>query len=673
MINKVSVTHAELTHPKYRADIDGLRAIAVLSVVSFHALPEWIKGGFIGVDVFFVISGFLISTIIFENLQSDSFSFSLFYSRRIKRIFPALIIVLATCLFFGWLSLLPAEYKQLGKHVASGAGFISNFILLHESGYFDSLADTKPLLHLWSLGIEEQFYIFWPLLLWAAWRKKINWLVMTAAIAVISFALNVLTIHTYPTATFYLPLTRFWELLIGSLLAYFSLYKRNSLTTRYHCLANHIERIAKINLPRGIAIENTLGLFGATALILGLLLINQKTPFPGAWALLPTVGGAFIIAAGPRCWINRIILSNRLLVWFGLISYSLYLWHWPILSFARIIEGGTPSIAIRICLILLSIALAWLSFQFIEKPIRQGKLGKGNAIPVLLILMFIVFLIGLGVDKKYIAPRSQKIMALPYLEFGGYPTPKEERLNKQYNFGVLGHNEKNKIVLLGDSHSQQYRNTFATLIATHPSVEVMYSLDYLTPNAILGVSKKLIFDDSIKIVIFSNFWALDYGSDKINYAVRCCGNALGGSVGGNPYQPPSTAKQMGEVDRVLKDASLALTQSGKKVYFVLDNPFGEELAPKNLVKRSIIDGVHIQITPLTTSKALLRDEPMRSRILEIARKTGASVIDPYESLCNTEDCPALSQDGTPIYKDYDHLSFYAVTHLVRYFDFLMGK
>ena len=201
----------------------------------------------------------------------------------------------------------------------------------------------------------------------------------------------------------------------------------------------------------------------------------------------------------------------------------------------------------------------------------------------------------------------------------------------------------------------------------------MYSLNNLTPNDILNVSNQLIADDSIKIVIFSNFWALDYGSDKINYAVRCCGNALGGSVGGDSYHPPATAEQMSEVDRVLLNASLSLTKSGKRVYFVLDNPFGEELTPKNLVKRSVIDGVHIKITPLPTSKALQRDEPTRTRILEIAKKTGASVIDPYEFLCNKEDCPAISEDGTPIYKDYDHLSLYAVTHLVRYFDFLIDK
>ena len=217
---------AHLSHSKYRPDIDGLRAIAVLSVVAFHAFPSWIRGGFIGVDVFFVISGYLISTIIFENLDKGTFSFSEFYSRRIRRIFPALLLVLIACFAFGWFALLADEYKQLGKHIAAGAGFISNFILWNESGYFDNSADAKPLLHLWSLGIEEQFYIVWPLLLWFVWKRKFNLLTITIVLAVASFILNLKGVKQDMVATFYSPQPRFWELLCGSLLAWFTLYKK---------------------------------------------------------------------------------------------------------------------------------------------------------------------------------------------------------------------------------------------------------------------------------------------------------------------------------------------------------------------------------------------------------------------------------------------------------------
>ena len=216
-----------LAHPKYRADIDGLRAIAVLSVVGFHAFPSWFRGGFIGVDIFFVISGYLISTIIVGGLEQSRFSFVEFYVRRIKRIFPALLLVLIASYAFGWFALLADEYKQLGKHIAGGAGFVSNFVLWNESGYFDNAADNKPLLHLWSLGIEEQFYVVWPLLLWFAWKKRFNLLTITVLIAAVSFALNIAKVRSGAVAAFYSPQTRFWELMIGSIVAYFTLHKQN--------------------------------------------------------------------------------------------------------------------------------------------------------------------------------------------------------------------------------------------------------------------------------------------------------------------------------------------------------------------------------------------------------------------------------------------------------------
>ena len=209
----MSKLHSHLSSPNYRPDIDGLRAIAVLSVVAFHAFPNRFCGGFIGVDVFFVVSGFLISIIIFQNLDRGTFSFTEFYSRRIKRIFPALILILIASYVFGWFALLSDEYKQLGKHIAGGAGFISNFILWKEIGYFDNSAETKPLLHLWSLGIEEQFYIFWPPLLWLAWKRNFNLLTITIVVAVVLFYLNIKGIKKDVVATFYSPQTRFWELL----------------------------------------------------------------------------------------------------------------------------------------------------------------------------------------------------------------------------------------------------------------------------------------------------------------------------------------------------------------------------------------------------------------------------------------------------------------------------
>jgi len=362
---------SHLSHLQYRPDIDGLRAIAVLLVVAFHAFPAWMKSGFIGVDIFFVISGFLISTIIFENLDRGTFSFVEFYARRIKRIFPALIVVLTACLIFGWLSLLPEELNQLGKHVAASAGFASNLVLWGESGYFDNSAETKPLLHLWSLGVEEQFYIIWPFLIFAIWRQKFNILVVTFWILISSFALNIWLIHLNPVATFYSPLTRFWELLCGSLLAAYSIIRANSerVNSYLSSIDNSYSQLNSRLVNKWVS-QSVVSCLGLGLLIAAFYLINKNSDFPGYWAILPVLGSVMIIMAGPTAWLNRRVFSNKILVWFGLISFPLYLWHWPLLSFGRILYFDTPPLTYQFIAVFLSVLLGWLTMRFVERPLR---------------------------------------------------------------------------------------------------------------------------------------------------------------------------------------------------------------------------------------------------------------------------------------------------------------
>ncbi|NDD90692.1 acyltransferase, partial [bacterium] len=352
MTSASSSATPSVLHPKYRPDIDGLRALAVLSVVGFHAFPGWVRGGFIGVDVFFVISGFLISTIILQSLQKGSFSFKDFYVRRVRRIFPALVVVLIVTYSFGWFALLADEYKQFGKHVVAGAGFVSNFALWRESGYFDNAAETKPLLHLWSLGIEEQFYILWPLILWLGWKLRVNLLVWIVLIAIASFALNLRAVGHDAVAAFYSPQTRFWELLSGAGLAWVALNRKWEASG---------------------PVSDTLSVFGTLVLAVGFWKISRSSSFPGVWALFPVFGAVLIISAGPQGWLNRQVYSNRVAVWFGLISFPLYLWHWPIFSFLRIIQGQGPAIGVRVVGVLLSVALAWLTYRFLERPLRFGR------------------------------------------------------------------------------------------------------------------------------------------------------------------------------------------------------------------------------------------------------------------------------------------------------------
>jgi peptidoglycan/LPS O-acetylase OafA/YrhL len=284
------------THSTYRPDIDGLRAIAVLSVVLFHGFPQIFRGGFIGVDVFFVLSGYLISRIIFEQLNLGTFNFLDFYARRIKRIFPALLVVLVAVYLAGWFILLADEYAQLGQHIAAGAAFISNFVLWGESGYFDNSAHTKPLLHLWSLGIEEQFYIVWPLLLWLASKLRFSFFVLTFILAALSFYLNITGIKSDAVATFYSPQTRIWELLVGSGLAWCALYKKDGLADVAMFIDKCFRRQKTVVDPVRVRerMANALSCLGFILLIYSLIRFNRDLQFPGKWALIPVLGTAFI-------------------------------------------------------------------------------------------------------------------------------------------------------------------------------------------------------------------------------------------------------------------------------------------------------------------------------------------------------------------------------------------
>ena len=396
-------------HPKYRADIDGLRAIAVLSVVIFHAFPSVLRGGFIGVDIFFVISGFLISTIILGNLDNHSFSFADFYGRRIRRIFPTLLLVLAASLAFGWHALLTAEYKQLGLHTASGAGFLANFTFWRESGYFDNAAETKPLLHLWSLGVEEQFYIVWPALLWFAWKKRFNLLTLTIVVGTLSLLLNLGTVRASPDAAFYSPQTRFWEMLAGSVLAWLTLRQRRVFPALQARLDGWLGRIVYTEAPPadGRTLRDVQSALGIALIATGFWLITKERAFPGWWALVPVTGAVLIIAAGGQSWFNRTVLAHRALVWVGLISFPLYLWHWPLLAFARLIERETPSAAIRAGAVLAAFVLAWLSYAVVEKRMRSGR-HNGVKTGVLVVLMLAVGLAGYTVHRRDGLPSRMK-------------------------------------------------------------------------------------------------------------------------------------------------------------------------------------------------------------------------------------------------------------------------
>jgi peptidoglycan/LPS O-acetylase OafA/YrhL len=344
--------HENETTP-YRPDIDGLRAISILLVVGYHAQPWLVPGGFIGVDIFFVISGFLITRIILSQVRTRTFSPMDFYSRRIRRIFPALIVVLAVTYLIGWFVLLPDGFSMLGESIAAGVAFVSNLFQLRQASYFAPDATENPLLHLWSLGIEEQFYIFWPLALLIMFGSKRRRIWM-AAIAAASFGVSLMIFFGYKDWSFYSPVSRAWELLAGGI------------------VANGYTDTAEREQRRFAQLENLLAMIGIVAILFAAIGLNKESLFPGLYALLPVLGAVLIIVS-PNSLANRIFLSNRPMVLIGLISYPLYLWHWPLLSYLAIVRNGVPNFVEIWATVLIAVVLSWLTFRFVEIPLRREQ------------------------------------------------------------------------------------------------------------------------------------------------------------------------------------------------------------------------------------------------------------------------------------------------------------
>lgn len=336
----------------YRPDIDGLRAVAVLSVVAFHIREGWLPGGFAGVDMFFVISGYLITGIVARGLAEGRFSLADFYARRVARIFPALALMLALTLGLGSWWLLPSELAALGRHTVFAVGFALNLVLGGEAGYFDTDAALKPLLHLWSLGIEEQFYLAYPLLLVTAMRWRMRPWFLTLLLAAASMAAGWMLSQSDPPRAFFMPWARAWELLLGSGLAFWTLHRPVP--------------VPNLRLRAGMAAVG--GMLVAASLVgAG----EVRAAWPGWWPLAGCLGTVALIACAPGTAMGQ-LLSSRSLVKLGLISYPVYLFHWPLLALVRVADSGKPHPALEACAVLLALVLAWLSWRWLEMPARAA-------------------------------------------------------------------------------------------------------------------------------------------------------------------------------------------------------------------------------------------------------------------------------------------------------------
>ena len=346
----------------YRKEIDGLRAFAVIPVILYHAGFEWLSGGYVGVDIFFVISGYLITTIILREQHAGTFTISNFYERRARRILPALFFIILICLPFAWLWLLPFELIDFGKSMIAVTAFSSNILFWQESDYFSAGAELIPLLHTWSLAVEEQFYVIFPLFMMFFWSLGKRWLVVIISfIGLFSLGLTEWGWRYFPEANFYLIPTRAWELMIGALTAFYLFYRAES-------------RVKLKAPPKAQGIINQLAsILGFALIIASIFLLDRDIPFPSLYALAPTVGTALIIVfTTTDTWVYQ-ILSQRLFVGIGLISYSAYLWHQPLFVFTRIMSSEEPSLWLLGLLIIVTFLLAYLSWRFVEMPFRNKR------------------------------------------------------------------------------------------------------------------------------------------------------------------------------------------------------------------------------------------------------------------------------------------------------------
>jgi peptidoglycan/LPS O-acetylase OafA/YrhL len=549
---------AQLTH-NYRSDIDGLRALAVVSVVIFHAFAWLIPGGYAGVDVFFVISGYLITTNILNGLNESTFTIQGFYQRRVRRIFPALVTMLALVYAFGWLVLLATEYRQLGKHVGSGASFISNIILWQESGYFDTSSAVKPLTHLWSLGIEEQFYIVWPLLLWAIFKLRLHILTSTVVLAVVSFGFGLWSLNNDVVGAYYSPINRFWELLIGAILAAVML-KRT-----YGDKANKWQQAGSI--------------VGLILIVFTMFSLDGQSSFPGWNALAPTVGAALMIGCGPQTLTARRIFSLRAIVWVGLISFPLYLWHWPLLTFARIISSAMPTAQVRVAAVVLSVVLSWATYRLIEKPLRFHPRVK-TITGALVASMIAIGLVGYvtfekdGIDSRKVVQMNTDVKTGDEGGSNGWVQDScgisDNQVTNLFDSCLEDNRETPRFALIGDSKAQALIGGFirtstengrwlfmggnsesggsVPLISDEPEFERFQKLARIAVDSVARNS-------NVDVVVLQGAVRAMFGiADETSFAM----------LPDSPYYDIVTEG--------LRNSITILTEAGKKVVLYIDNP-----------------------------------------------------------------------------------------------------
>jgi len=630
---------------KYRAEIDGLRALAVLPVILFHAGFEWFSGGFVGVDVFFVISGYLITTIIISEMAEGKFSIVNFYERRARRILPALFFVMASCLPFAWLWLPPSDLKDFGQSLVAVSTFSSNILFWLESGYFDTAAELKPLLHTWSLAVEEQYYILFPIFLMLTWRLGVRWvLILLSIVFFISLGVAQWGAYNSPTAAFFLLPTRGWELLVGVFAAFYLKYNTH--------LKSH-------------SLNQALSLLGFCLIVYSIIAFDETTPFPSLYALVPTIGtGLLILCAVPKTFIHK-FLSIKFIVGIGLISYSAYLWHQPLLAFSRHRLIGEPSDVLIGLLCAFSLVLAWVSWRFVEAPFRHKQFFNRVKIftfsgASILIFSTIGFLFHI---EQGIPARAG---------FGAQMMSTFQRPNSEGCFGIpynyeieawgcrLGAETKNvDYVFFGDSHSLSLKNVIDEL-AKEANVGVFYTGEASCPP-LLGVHKNspapgedcfrlnarvadLVVSQRIKGIILSSRWSYYTDGDY-----KLSGAQL---ISRSPSGPFTVTNSTSTFVEAFGSTMDFYNQLGADVYVITQPPL-QKIEPQKAFFAAARGFASIDDLSVRRVDFERLDSVPASVFID-----NASKLKLYESksiFCDDKSCPIGDENGS-FYFDDDHLS-----------------
>lgn len=626
------------SHLKYRAEIDGLRALAVVPVILFHAGFELFSGGFVGVDVFFVISGYLITTILIEDIENKRFSIVNFYERRARRILPALFFVMLVCILFAWMWMLPSQMKDFSQSLVAVSLFASNILFWRESGYFAAAAEEKPLLHTWSLAVEEQYYVLFPIFLTLAWRfgrNRVFWMIVV--MAAISLLVSEWGWRNRAGANFYLAPTRAWELFAGSIAAF-------------------------IVQKNGVQKNNSLALLGLAAIFFSIFAYDETTSFPSVYALVPVIGVVLLVLFADKETLAARVLGTKIFVGIGLVSYSAYLWHQPLFAFARIRLVEHPSEALMVTLSIISIALGYLSWRYVEKPFRGGKKKIFNQ--KLIFLWPFAFFITLGVighlSNGYVSREK-------FEEIRHFENVKNEAAsgfqycasNAMYIEGVKG-----SICKIGDRLSEPQGILWG---------------DSYAGSALYGINQLLTQRGLSYIAILSNGCPPMPGISRAKNTSDCTYDrhqvvvdwfksredlkeliwvgkfrSLTGQEKSNGFFLDEAEPSLDAVQKKIISTVDTLIQHRKKIVFVLEGPIFSRNIPEYLLEVEMLD---INVDQEITSVNVL-DQRNKTGITPGFLKSikGIEYVDNIQIFCDIDECNAVMDDGKLLVVDAGHIS-----------------